>query len=167
MGERKKVERDDIDAIVCASSTSMAWDLTDAIGKRDIDSALKVLRQLLFQRENPVGLVMAIHHLMRNLLIYREALENKWLIIGSGNSNAKWVGVPPEMDEHYAKSYLRDPRKMHPYRLGILAAQASNYKLRELRRCQKEVMEAHEQMVSSSVPQEIILELLLMRMMRR
>lgn len=160
LGDRKEANVADVEAIISSSKTSVAWDLVDAVGERNLKKALNVGRQLLFQKESAIGMVAAMSSRIRDLMIYRQALDNGWLSVAG---KAQWCAMSPEVEEMF--SYMaKDPRKVHPFRMGILARQASNYSIPELRRCQSALMETHQKLVSSSMPHDLALELLLMRM---
>jgi len=60
LGNRKEVALADVDAVTCPSRNALAWDLADAIGKRELGGALATLDRLLYQKESPIGLVMAL-----------------------------------------------------------------------------------------------------------
>ncbi len=168
MGDRKTVTKSDIDTIVSSSRESLAWDLADAFGRRDLAGSLKILRQLFFQKENPIGLIMGLSGRIRDLMFYKEALNNGWLVVDRssyGKTEAKWKDLPPEIDKGFSEEFDKDPRKVHPYRASLLAAQAKGFSMPELARCRKALMNAHVKLVSSRVPQEMVLELLLIRML--
>ena len=163
MGDKKNVELEDIEAVTCSSKTALGWDLTDAIGRRDLTGSLKILKQLIFQRESSIGLLMQINGRIKDLMIYREAIDSGWLSMQG--RNAKWGNVPAAIEEAFTEGFDKDPRKTHPFRMGLLATQAAQFSLRELRICQAAIVRTHRQLVSGSVPQSIALELLLVRML--
>lgn len=164
MGDNKTVSRGDIEAVVCSSRESLAWDLADAFGRRDLARCLKTLRQLMFQKESPIGLIIGLSARVKDLMIFREALDKEWLIAGA-HGGVKWRDLSPEMEVLFSEGFNKDPRKMHPYRAGLLAEQAKGFSLPALLRCQKAAAEAHVKLVSSRMPQHIVLELLLIRML--
>ncbi len=168
MGEAGRVSVDDVQAITSSSREAIAWDLADAFGKRDLSRALDVLKQLVFQKENIIGMVMGLENRIRELIVYREALEKGWLVKkqgGYGGGSLAWGDVGPEADMVFAQYMDRDPRKIHPFRVSLLADQARKLNRRRLMHCLKEVTKAHKTLVSSRVPQEMTLELLLVKML--
>ena len=165
LGDRRQARPEDIRMIVSASRNVLAWDLADAFGQRDLAAALKHVRQLLFQKESPVRLIITIEGRLRDLLLYREALDKAWLKIKG--TWTEWSVLPPEAEKIFTEAMERDPRKTHPFRAGLLAKQATNYSPRELQRAQRLVLTASERLVSGGMSQQLVLELLLMRVMRR
>ncbi len=163
LGGKGRVAVKDIEAVTCASRGAARWDLADAIGNRDVPRALMLVRQLLFQRENPIGLIIGVEARIRELMLYREAIGNRWLV--KKGRSATWGNVPSEVDNVFKDHYDRDPRATHPFRIGLLAGQAAKFTRGELRRAEKSVAEAHEKLVSSSIPNELILEFMVMRIL--
>jgi len=170
IGGKGEVTIDDVKAVTSASRGAIAWDLSDAFGKRDLAGALVILRQLVFQKESSVGLVLAIESRVRDLMIYREALDNKWLTEGKGyggRTSYKWGKVPPDVDRTFTEDFQRDPRKTHPFRANLLAEQARRFSRVQLARAHRMTIAAHEKIVSTSLPDEMILELLLTKILAK
>ena len=114
LGDRKNVQIADVQTIVSPSREAISWDLADAVGNRDLPGTLKVLRQLLFQGENEVGLIISLENRFRDLLLYREAFDRKWLNV---SGQEPWLKVEwrqsPEV-EAFATSLVKDPRQANP-----------------------------------------------------
>lgn len=167
LGSRKKVEAADIAEHVSASREAAFWDLADAFANRDLTKSLRILRQLIFQRQNLMGLIINIENRIRDLMIYREAIDRKWMVPKSvyGKSSYAWDTLPPDVEQTFTQELENDPRGIHPYRAALLASQAAGFTRKRLDHCLRQVTLAHEQMVSSRVPPELIMELLLVRML--
>ena len=165
LGDRKNVQVADVHAIVSPSREAISWDLADAVGNRDLAGTLKVLRQLLFQGENEVGLIISLENRFRDLLMYREAMDRKWLSV---SGQEPWLKVEwrqsPEVDA-FASALVKDPRTANIYRAGKLVAQAKLYSRQELIRCQALTLSAHETIVSSTSAKELMLEFLLIKLL--
>jgi DNA polymerase III subunit delta len=166
---RREERPDDLAAVVSAARESLVWDLPDAVGRRELPDAMRILRQLLFQREQPVRLVSALGDRIRDLRLYRFAIDQGWIRRGgsSRGATAEWATVPPEIDHAFTQYWARDPRAMHPFRVLQLANQAQKYTAAELRRAHALVLDAHERLVSSGGSAVVVLDLLLVRVMRR
>ncbi len=162
-----KVSAEDVAEHVSASREAAFWDLADAFARRDLGGALKTLRQLIFQRQNMIGLISNLEHRIRDLLIYREAIDRQWLKPKSvyGNPGYAWSNLPPEAEYVFTQALENDPRKIHPFRVSILGTQAAAFTRKRLDYCLRQVTQAHEQMVSSRVPPELIMEILILRML--
>ena len=169
LGERREVSLADIEAIVSPASASAMWDLLDAVGQRQFAEAQGVLRDLLANGESPIGITSALAARLRELVLYREALDQGWVAASSGYSGRNstvWQNVPDSVGEVLGMSSKRDPRTVHPFFASRMAGQAKNYTLAQLVRNQRCVVEAHEALVSSPVSPQAVLELLLVRIAR-
>lgn len=167
-GKEGTVTPEEVTLLTCVSRDIPAWDLVDAFGERDLVRCIEVLRQLLFKKESPVGLIIALESRIRDLSLYREALDRGWLRLvqhGRG-SNAEWGGVPPEAEAAFA-AFARDPRKAHPFYAGKLAGQAGGFSAAQLTRCRDVILDTHQRFFSSAVPQAVLLELALVKMLSR
>jgi DNA polymerase III subunit delta len=162
--DRPPVTAEDVRAVVSAGRESIAWDLADHVGLRRLGPALLTLRQLLFQRESPVGLIIGLEHRFRELALLKECMRRKWLRREGSGRYQKAVWTLDAEGEAALAQFPRDPRKIHWFRLAKLSEQAAAYSLRELLDAQELLAQTHEQMVSSSVPQDLALEFLLIRL---
>lgn len=167
VGARKEVRAEDVRAIVSATREAISWDLTEAMGKRNLPGALGLLRQLLAQRESPQMIIAMIESRLRDLIVLRQCLDRRWVSFSrSGNwVNVSWR-VVPEADDMLAK-LPKDPRTMNKFRVGFMVEEASRFTFEELLRAHRLTTEAHEKMVSSPVPQDILLEHLLISVMQK
>ena len=163
IGARRHATVRDVQAVVSSSLTAVMWDLQDAVGERRLAGALEVLRDLLASRESPIRIMSSLSGRMRDLMLYREALDRGWL--RSRGGGVEWTGVPEAVEAVLASCFKRDPRTVHPFVVGKMAKQAQGYTMAALRRNQGLLMEAYEDLVSSPVPQQTILELMLIRVM--
>lgn len=168
LGDRREVRAEDIRAITCSSREAIVWDLTDAVGARDLPRSLEIARQLAFQKQSPIGLVMMIGTRIRELMIYREAINRRWLVRKKGHqgkSTVAWGDVPPEAEIMFKEWLTKDPRSTHPFRVGLLAEQANRFSTKELAHCHQEIVASHESLVSTVVPGSLVLELLIVKML--
>jgi len=169
LGERKHIMREDIEHVCATAHDALLWDLTDAVGERDLPKALRVARDLMFQKQNVIGILCVMETRIRDLMIYREALNRKWLVPTGGGGrgpSVAWADLPSDTDAMLSGAFKPDPRSIHPYRVSILADQARHYSMRELGRCLSATVQAHESLVSTRIPPQIALDVLLVTMLR-
>ena len=160
-GDDKEIVFDDVQAITSASAEAIAWDFTDAVAERRLGDAIRIFRQLLFQKENPVRLIIAIENLFQNLLRFKEYSEAGWLRM---NGNRIQWSSDPEIDDYFSEM-PDDPRKMHWFRAGKFANQAAPYSVRRLAASKRLVVDTHERMLSvGSIPHDLMLETLLAKL---
>jgi hypothetical protein len=61
----------------------------------------------------------------------------------------------------------RDPRRMHPFRAGMLLQEAGPFPPAELERWRRAILRVREQIVSAPTPPELLLEFLVLDLTRR
>ncbi len=160
-GADKSITLQDVQTITSASSEALAWDLTDAVAEQRLGAAIRIFRQLLFQKQTAIGLMIQIENLFQNLLRFREYMDAGWLRM-NGN-RIQWSG-DAELDDYFS-AMPDDPRKMHWYRASKLAGQAAPHSSSRLSACKKLVVDTHERMLSEgSIPHELMVETLLARL---
>jgi DNA polymerase III subunit delta len=162
--ERRRVEADDVAAVACASREAVGWDLYDAFGDRNLAAAVTAARGLLFQGQSAIGLLLGLGRRARDLLLLREAMEQGWLGLRKAGPGVKldWSATPPEA-EAALEALGKDPRSLHPFYAGKLAAQAKRFSCVELRAALARILDTHTTLVTSSMPEDTALELLLIR----
>ena len=163
------VTEEDVDAIVSVGREAMAWDLTDALGDRDPARLVAALRRLEAQDENAIGLVTMAERRIREMLLLRQAIDQRWLQVQESNRGVfcQWSEPMPDEADRLLQSLPKDPRAMAPFILKRTAAQAKRYTLQELRRARHLLIELREGLVASSAPPEILLETALLRIVGR
>lgn len=165
LGDRKDVRVEDVRDIVSPAREAVVWDLAEAVGNRDLPGALEKLKQLSFQGENAVGLIIGLEGLFRELVVFRECMDRKWLRVRhEGNRVFTDWSKSPEAEE-LLSAMPKDPRAMHWFRASKIAAQAGKFTLREAARCQQLVLETHEKMFSSSLPAAMLMEFLVLKLL--
>jgi DNA polymerase III subunit delta len=158
--DRRKVTLADLAEIVSPGRDAIVWSLADHVAKRETARAVAMFRQLLFQRESPLGLMFGLESRFRELAILKECIRRKWLQRTSRGGT--WSQDPAA--DAALNSLAKDPRKVNPYRLAILLEQADKFTLRELLRAQRLLADTHEQMVSESIPAPLAMEALIIQL---
>ena len=160
-GDDKTITPDDVQIITSVSGEAMAWDFTDAIAERKLGEAIRIFRQLLFQKQTAIGLMIQIETLFQNLLRFKEYMEAGWVRM---NGNRIQWSSDPEVDDYFS-GMSDDPRKMHWFRAGKFANLAAPYTVRRLTASKSLVVDTHERMLSGgSIPHELMLETLLAKL---
>ena len=160
-GEDKAITLEDVQLITSVSGEAIAWDFTDAVAERKLGNAIRLFRQLLFQKQTAVGLTIQIENLFQNLLRFREYMDAGWVHL-NGN-RVQWSSDPQV--EAYFSGLPDDPRKMHWFRAGKLAGQAASYTARRLAASKRLVVDTHERMLSEgTIPHELMFETLLAKL---
>ena len=109
-------------------------------------------------------LIIGLEQRLRDLWVYREALDQGWLRRGGGDAFG-WGRVPASVDKLFGEKFGNDPRVLHPYRTRMIAEQAERFSRDKLEQCRSAIVNAHVKLVSSREPPLVTLELLLVRML--
>jgi len=95
-----RVTRADIDAVGTPILDAVVWQLTDALGQRDMGRAAKVMGELLHMRESPIMLLAVMGKQLRQLLSAKLAAAN--------GRDAAWLKLLWGMSHDYPARLLLD-----------------------------------------------------------
>jgi len=161
LGEgRRAVTVADLRLMVPASRAGVVFELGNALAARDLNQALGLVEQLLFQGETAVGiLLVAIIPTVRNLLLAKDLMVRHRLSRPAQpfHFTATLNRLPPQATAHL-------PRKkdgtVNTYALGIAAMGAHRYELPELIDALEACLEANVALVTSGLePRTLLTEL--------
>jgi DNA polymerase-3 subunit delta len=160
---RRDVRADDVRQVVPLSRAGIVFELGNALAERDLNRALSLLDQLLFQGESPIGiLLVAIIPTVRNLLVVKDLMARHRL---QRPAQPFFFAKTLERLPEHALAHL--PRKkdgtVNAYALGIAAQHADRHTPEELRRALDACLEANVQLVTSGLEPSILLSQLLVR----
>lgn len=167
LGNRKQVRREDLQQIVCASHEKFSWDIEDALRNRDLARSINVLRQLLFQKHEPVALVTALAYHFRYLLLVREALDCGLLKPGTSRLPAQkqnLKNVPDHLQEFLIQALSADPRKRHPIAMRNAVTETRTYTRKKLVEAYDTILETRKKLVSTRVSPALLMEMLLIKL---
>ncbi len=85
VGENGKIQKDDIDKLVIKKLESVIFDLTDALGKKNIDKALEVLKNLIYAKEPLQKILITLYNHFKKLYFVKLSIKYNQDIIGSLN----------------------------------------------------------------------------------
>ncbi len=156
------IGREAIETITSTTTETAFYALANRFCAFDLTGAIRTLHELLFQKQSVIGLITHLESTIRDLLVFREALDQGW--VQKRGRQIVWSNVPPEINQALSK-LDRDPRKLPFFLAGNLAEAAGKFTRKRLDHCLRQIVIAHEKMVSSRVPPELILEVLLVRML--
>ncbi|MDH3982076.1 MAG: hypothetical protein OES84_04155 [Kiritimatiellaceae bacterium] len=160
-GDDKNIVMADVQLMTSSSGEAITWDFTDAIAERRLADAIRIFRQLLFQKQTAIGLIIQIESMFQNMLRFREYMEAGWLRMSG--SRIQW-GSDPDIDDYFS-AMPEDPRKMHWFRASKIANQAASYSVARLAASKRLVVDTHEKMLSSgSIPHDLMFETLLAKL---
>jgi len=164
LGEtRREVTLDDLRLMVPASRAGVVFELGNALAARDLNRALGLMEQLLFQGETAIAiLLVAIIPTVRNLLLARDLMVRHRLSRPAAPFH--FTGALNRLPPH-ATAHL--PRKkdgsLNTYALGIAATGAHRYEPGELREALEACLEANVALVTSGLDARTVLSELIVR----
>jgi DNA polymerase-3 subunit delta len=164
LGPGGEVTESEIERLVSPTRESAGWDFSDALFRREPALALAVLRRLLVQREDPIALLGLLDNRCRDALLLLDCRDRRWVRLAG--KVAEWRD-DPEVETVLSALGDRDPRRMHPFRAGMLLQEAGPFPPAELERWRRAILRVREQVVSAPTPPELLLEFLVLDLTRR
>ncbi|NLB55960.1 MAG: DNA polymerase III subunit delta, partial [Lentisphaerae bacterium] len=79
MGDRKTITNEDIRIMVSPTRDYSIFELLEAVGQRNLKKALPLLKQMLFNGENPVGIIVMTESHFRQFALLKE-LDGKRML---------------------------------------------------------------------------------------
>ncbi len=144
VGERKQIELTDVERVTSDVRITTIFELTKAIGERDLKKALRALARIWESGEPPLKILGMISRQFRHLLMTKEVLTR-----GGGTE-----GVKKELGIS------------NPYYLRELAAQAKGFSEASLQRAIKSLREMDLKLKRSSLSRRLLLEGLIIKLSR-
>ena len=167
-GPNADISESDIAEIVCPAREAVSYEFDDAVGNRDLAGALKIFRRLLFQKEEPVRLLLSIWYRLQSLAVIHELISTGVLHVGAAgrNGGVEWSATEEseaQLGEIFASHPFSNPLKMEAWKLGPLARQAQRFTRRELDGFMQTVYNTRRQLMLSRIPKSLTLEILLIK----
>jgi len=152
-----RVTVDLVRELVPLSRAGVIFELSNALAIRDLELALKLVRRLLDQGENAVGiLLVAILPTVRNLLLTKDLMEHHRL--ARPHSPFQFISainrLPAEATDHLPR---KKDGSINAYPLGIAAQHAHRFETKQLVRAMQACLEANLQLVTTQLDHELIL----------
>ena len=170
LDDRKTITADDVASVISPAREVATWDLETAIGERSLPQALTLLRQMLFQKAEPLMIIMMLEHFFRNALIIKEALDQRWLLPPTGGNDFSGLrrGAMPDGVENQLEEALSGEKgKMRPMVETKLGRVAARFSRAELERNRDLILDTRWKLVSSDLAPLLLLDLLIVQLCRR
>jgi DNA polymerase-3 subunit delta len=157
LGKDRVVHPDLVREIVPLSRSGVIFELSNALATRDLELALTLVRRLLDQGENAIGiLLVAIVPTIRNLLLAKDLMERHRL--PRPRSPFQFISVinrlPADATEHLPR---RKDGSINAYALGIAAQHAHHFETNQLIDAMRACLDANLQLVSTQLDHELVL----------
>jgi DNA polymerase-3 subunit delta len=164
LGESARdVSEEAVRLLVPMSRAGVVFELGNALAERNLQRALALLDQLLFQGESAIGIMLvAIIPTVRNLLLVKDLMARHKL---ARPAQPFFFGKTLERLPADAIAHL--PRKkdgtVNAYSLGIAALHTQRYQVVELRAALASCLETNVQLVTSALEPKVALSQLLVK----
>jgi DNA polymerase III subunit delta len=157
LGKDRAVHVDVVREIVPLSRAGIIFELSNALAMRDLELALTLVRRLLDQGENAIGiLLVAIVPTVRNLLLAKDLMERHEL--PRPHSPFQFISainrLPARATEHLPR---KKDGSINAYALGIAAQHAQHFETNQLVDAMRACLTANVQLVTTQLDHELIL----------
>lgn len=130
-GEGGKIQKEDIDKLSIKKLESVIFDLTDSLGKRDIATALEVLKDLVYAKEPLQKILITLYNHFKKLYFVKLSLKYNKDIITSLNLKPnqtflvnKYKTQAKYFNERELKNILQNLRDLdYQYKNGLIDLQ--------------------------------------------
>ena len=165
LGDERRANIDDVRAIVSQTKAGVVFELGNALGKRRLDECLHLVDELIAQKENAVGILLAaIVPKVRNLYQAKSLEERCRPPLGSYPAYSAAIGKLPEKERAHLPM-KKDGSGLNVFPLYLAAREAQNFTSAELRNALDECLKANRRLVTSSLDPVIVLNQLLVRIL--
>jgi DNA polymerase III subunit delta len=164
---RRDVTVEDVRLLTPVSRAGVIFELGNAIAARQLQRSLELFKQLLFQGEKEVTIILvAIIPTVRNLLLVKDLMQRHKL-----TKPAQPFFFGKQLERLAPEAIAHLPRtkegKLNAYQLGIAAAHAHRYELEELQSALKACLEANVALVSAPTDPQVVISQLLVRIVAK
>ncbi len=161
LGERRRASEDDVRAIVASTHAGIIFEIGDAVQKRNLRLALKLLDQQLRKGENAIALLLAaIIPKVRSLLQARDLVERHRL-----NAKGNYRNFESAVNRLPARETAHLTRKkdggINCYPLYLAAQECDAFTVEELTRALERCLRANLRLVTSALEPRLVLEQLM------
>ena len=166
LGEKeRRVTLEDVRSLVPLSRGGVIFELSNALAARNLDQALKLVRQLLDQGEKVMGILLAaIFPTVRNLLLVKDLMQRHQLPRPSAPFSfiSTLNRLPAEATAHLPR---KKDGSINGYALGIAAMRAHHFETERLVAGLEACLAANLQIVTSQLDHELILSQVVVKLL--
>lgn len=161
VGERTTVTMDDLNAMIGRTREEALFELNEAVGRRDLVSALGILHRLQENGIHPLAVLSGLRNFLRKLLFIRAISEDPQTSYHDGLSYAAFQKVVlPGLAENQDLTALlgKKGKAPHPFAVYKSFQQAEMFSLTELKQALAGLLETEYRMKGSGLPASLVME---------
>lgn len=167
LGEERQATLADVRAIVSQTKAGVVFELGNALGRRELEESLHLVDELIAQKENAVGILLAaIVPKVRNLYQAKTFEERCHPSLSSYQAYTAAIERLPEKERAHLPM-KKDGSGLNLFPLFLAAKEAKNFTAAELRTALEECLKANRRLVTGSLNPLIVLNQLLVRVLGR
>jgi DNA polymerase-3 subunit delta len=169
VADRKKITREDIDAIIGRTREEALYELTESVTSGNLENGLRILEHLQNNGVHGLAIIATLKNHIERLLLARslQDLESPaYTKTVASKFNVFQKNYLPELKEG-RDEWTNILWKNHPYGLFMLFSQAARFSYEGLQKGLKEVLEAEYRMKSSSIDSRLIMDSLLFNLLQQ
>jgi DNA polymerase-3 subunit delta len=170
VGERRRIDLQDVDAIATRNKQARAFALGDALGDRNLTALLRALDEELWamktdSKKSEIGMLYGLISKVRVMIFLKEMVAARWLRAGGAypGFKAQLERVPPDA---FPEDRRINPLSMNPYVLFKALPQAARYTRSELIKAMDLLLQCNRSMVSSGADSALTLQKTLTEIIR-
>ena len=129
---KKNIGEEDVASIAGFSRKYNSWEMTDAVGSKNLKEALSILEHLLEKGQSPVGLIMELSRRVFLLMRLRSMIERR---------------VSPDD--------IQKALRLRPYFFRLYKEQARRYSMQDLRQAAELLMKTDVSIKTGYMPDEL------------
>jgi DNA polymerase-3 subunit delta len=157
-GGNREIDAEMVRTMVPLSRAGVIFELGNAISRRDLNGALRLLDRLLYQGETPVGLLLvALVPTVRNLLLVKD-LQQRYKLPRPASPFAFGQVMSRLPEEATAHLPRKKDGTVNTFGLGFAAAEAHRFRLDRLREGLQACLRANVQLVTGQLEPRLVLE---------
>ncbi len=165
LGDRRRAGLSTVRSLVSMSRAGVIWDIGNAIGARDLRRALELLGILVYQGQNPIGILLgAVVPKVRSLLLVKDLLTKHKLNTGSyGPFCNSLEALPTTATAHLPRK--KDGTGFNAYPLFLAIQESTRFTLDELHTAFRGCLDANAKLVTTQLDTKLVIERLLVSLL--
>jgi DNA polymerase-3 subunit delta len=141
VGERGQVGLEDVRTLVSRTKEAVVFDLTDALGRRDVGRALSALRDLMHQGQSGIGIVALLAGRLRLLLVACALMERGLIAPGLARASRcdeefkrEWTSTAERVKSHMPEDRAANLAAQHVFVVYKTLREARSFSTEQLAR---------------------------------
>jgi len=162
-GDNARIAAADLESLVGRTRQEALYELTDALGRRDLEKGLLVADRLGEYGVHPLAMIATLKNYVRTLLLFRALLDQP--DIGYNRSMPQPAFQQQVLPRLKEKDQWKQELSGHPYALFMQFKTAAEFRLTTLQRWLEQILTADFRLKGSPIAPETTLQHLLLSML--